>query len=204
MDIKEHILNEADKLFCTYGIKSITMDDIARHLGISKKTIYVHFKDKNELVMLLIQKILDSQRCVIDDKQETSENAIDEVFKAVTELQGLLSNMNPMFINDMQKYHPEAWKIFQEFRNNKLFETITANLQRGIKEGYYREDIQVDILAKIRIEQVDMVFNPTIFSPNKHSLSAVMTALTEHFVYGVCNIKGHKLINQYKQLNEEE
>src|SRR5690606_12650056 len=118
--------------------------------------------------------------------------------------QGLLSNMNPMFINDMQKYHPEAWKIFQEFRNNKLFETITANLQRGIKEGYYREDIQVDILAKIRIEQVDMVFNPTIFSPNKHSLSAVMTELTEHFVYGVCNIKGHKLINQYKQLNEEE
>lgn len=204
MDLKEHILNEADKLFCTYGIKSITMDDIAHHLGISKKTIYVHFKDKNEMVMLLIQKILDSQRCVIDTKQETSANAVEEVFMAVTELQDLLSNMNPMFINDLQKYHPEAWKVFQEFRNKKLFEVITANLHRGIAEGYYRKDIQPDILARLRIEEVGMAFNPAVFSANNYSYSAIMTELTEHFLFGVCNLKGHRLINQYKQLNEEE
>jgi len=180
------------------------MDDIARHLGISKKTIYVHFRDKNEIVMLVIRKLLDRQRCVLDDKQKISENAVDEVFKAVTELQGLLSNMNPMFINDLQKYHPEAWKVFQEFRNKQLLETIIKNLERGMMEGYYRKDIQPDILAKMRIEQVDMVFNPIVFTPNKYSLSSIMTELTVHFLHGVCSLKGHKLINQYKQLNEDE
>src|SRR5690606_2453490 len=183
---------------------SITMDDIAHHLGMSKKTLYVHFKDKNEIVMLLIRKMLECQQCVMDDKQETSANAVDEIFKAVTELQDLLSNMNPMFINDLQKYHPEAWKVFQDFRNNKLFETIIANLERGIKEGYYRKDIRAGILARMRIEQIDMVFNPAVFSANKYSFSTIMTELTEHFLYGICNLKGYKLINQYKQLNEEE
>jgi AcrR family transcriptional regulator len=204
LDLKEHIIEQADKLFHQYGIKSVTMDDIAKHLGMSKKTIYIHFSDKNELVHTLIKRAMDEQNCVMDRTHTSSENAVDEVFKAVTEVQEMLSNMNPMFLFDMQKYHPQAWLVFREFREKKLYKVIRDNLQRGIKEKLYRKEINADILTRMRLEQIDMIFTHPFFRSNKYSVSQAMAEITEHFLYGICTLKGHKLINNYKHVTEED
>ena len=205
MEVKDHIISESDKLFCQYGFKSVTMDDIARHLGMSKKTIYTHFCDKNEIINTVIDIKLSSQKCLIKTNIETAENAVHEAFFAVTNLKQMLSNMNPVLFYDLQKYHPKAWSYFKEFREKHLYSAIYDNLLAGIKEGYYREDIKPDILTQMRLEQIDLIFNMNSnYAEGKYGIVQVMTELTEHFLYGICTIKGHKLINKYKEIIDEE
>ena len=204
MDLKKHIVTEADNLFCQYGIKSVTMDDIAKHLGMSKKTIYQHFIDKNSLVVDLMRDKMENQACIMDETCGQSLDAVNEVFISVTNMQELLSKMNPMLFYDLQKYHPEAWGLFKGFRENKLYKIIHTNLIRGIEEKYYREEMNLHILSLMRIQQIDSVFNQSTYPINQFNITQVMTELTEHYLYGICTLKGHKLINKYKQILEDE
>lgn len=203
MDLKERIITESEELFCKYGIKRITMDDIARHLGISKKTIYLHFKDKNELVHTLIGEMLSRQTCVMDQNESEAGNAVKEICLVVTHLKDLLSKMNPMIFFDLQKYHPETWDMFKNHRSEYMRNCLIRNLKRGIDEGLFRKELNLEIIAIMRMAQVDMIFNQLEYAPGKFNLSDVMTELTEHYLYGLCTIKGHHLINQYKQITEE-
>ncbi len=180
------------------------MDDIAKHLGMSKKTIYLHFSDKNELVVNLFQDKMENQVCIMDKSTVASGDAVQEVFNAVTNVKNMLSKMNPMLFYDLQKYHPQAWMVFKTFRESNLFKTINQNLKRGIKEGYFRSEINLDILTRMRIEQIGSVFNQITYPIKDFNISQVMTELTEHFLYGICTLKGHKLVNKYKQITEEE
>ena len=203
MELRDRILREADELFCKFGVKRITMDDIAKQLGISKKTIYLHFKDKNELVYVLIQNLLDKQMKDMDVHTANASNSIQEVFLVVTHLQVMLSKMNPMMFYDLQKYHPEAWNLFKNFRYSYMKDCLLKNLKWGVEDGLFRKEINFEIIAVLRIEQVDMIFNQIVFPSGKYMLSDVMTEITEHYLYGLCTLKGHKLINKYKQLTEE-
>ena len=201
VEIKEYIVEEADKLFCQFGFKSVTMDDIAKHLGMSKKTIYQHFSDKDELVTILIEEKLRNQHCAMDICASKAENAVEELFFAITNIHELLSSMNPKLFYDLQKYHPKAWLSFRAFKEQNLGKCIELNLERGIREGLYRSEIKTDILANMRLEQVDLLFSQNNkYTMNKYSLVQVMVEITEHFLYGICNLKGLEKINHYKQL----
>jgi AraC-like DNA-binding protein len=205
LEVKDYIISESDNLFCQHGFKSVTMDDLAKHLGMSKKTIYTHFSDKNEIVNMVIDNKLNYQKCVIKEGCEKSENAVHELFFAVTNMQDFLSKLNPNLFYDLQKYHPQAWLSFKNFRQKCLYETIYTNLMRGIQEGYYRSDIKCDILTQMRLEQIDLLFsNSSAYTNGRYGIAQVMVELTEHFLYGVCTLKGHKLINKYKNITEEE
>ncbi|HEX8376934.1 MAG TPA: TetR/AcrR family transcriptional regulator [Pedobacter sp.] len=203
MELRERILTEADDLFCKFGVKRITMDDVAKQLGMSKKTIYQHFKDKNELVYVLIQNMLEAQMKVMDEQAASAENAVQEVFLVVTHLQDMLSKMNPMIFYDLQKYHPEVWTLFKNFRYSYMKDCLLKNLKCGVEEGLFRDNLNFEIMATMRIEQCDMVFNQIVFPPGKYMISEVMIEITEHYLYGLCTLKGHKLINKYKQITEE-
>ncbi|TZF83610.1 TetR/AcrR family transcriptional regulator [Pedobacter sp. BS3] len=202
MDVKERILTECDTLFCRYGIKSVTMDDIARHLGISKKTIYQHFKDKSDLVYQLIDNRLQSQMCIIDENSQVATNAVEEIYLSVTQMQHLLSNTHVMLFYDLQKYHPDAWLLFKRFREKCLYDKVYANLERGIKEGYFRTEMNLEIITMMRVEQIDVAFNQSLHPDSKHSVLQVMVELTEHYLYGICNAKGYKMIEKLKQNTE--
>jgi len=203
MDLKTRILTEADELFCKFGVKRITMDDIAKQLGMSKKTIYQHFKDKNELVFVLIQNMLELQMQEMDKRSAGAKNAVEEVFFVVTHLQEMLSKMNPMVFYDLQKYHPDVWTLFKDFRFTYMKDCLLKNLKRGVDEGYFRKEINFEIMALMRLEQVDMIFNQIIFPAGRFMILEVMTELTEHYLYGLCTLNGHRLINKYKQIIEE-
>ncbi|MEE1945856.1 helix-turn-helix domain-containing protein [Pedobacter sp. KR3-3] len=200
MEIKEYIIKEADKLFCQFGFKSVTMDDIAKHLGMSKKTIYQHFSDKDELVNILISEKIGTQDCVVKDGAKNSENAVHEIFFAMSNINELLSNMNPKLFYDLQKYHPKAWLIFRRFKEKTLTMAIANNLERGVEEGLYRSEINVDIITQMRLAQIDLLFNQhDNYTMNKYSLAQVMIAITEHYLFGVCSPKGLELISRYQQ-----
>lgn len=178
------------------------MDDIARHLGMSKKTIYLYFADKNQLVCTLMKDKLEDHISGIDMCFSEATNAIEEIFRAVLKVREMFQNMNPMLFYDLQKYHIEAWNLFQQFRNDYLYKCMQRNLERGVIDGLYRSDIDIDIMAKLRIEQIDLVFSQKVFPPSSYHLAQVMTHITEHFLYGISTLKGHELINKYKQFSD--
>lgn len=194
----ERIIQGGEELFLSAGIKSVTMDDIAKHLGMSKKTIYQFFSDKNELVIALIKKKLDDDICQIESARQNSTNVIEEMINMMKGSEEIFSRINPIVIHDLQKYHPEAWAQFQHFKNNILVKTLEQLLTKGIEQGFVRQDIDVKILAKMRFNQVETGFNITIFPIAEFSTWKVQYQMLEHFNYGICTLKGHELLDQYK------
>lgn len=199
----ERIIQGGEELFLQAGIKSVTMDDIARHLGMSKKTIYQFFKDKNELVIALVKKKLQEDEDQMAEIISKSGNVIEEMINMMKCSEEIFSRINPIVIHDMQKYHPDAWKHFQNFKSGVLIHTLEELLTKGIKQGYIRADIDVKVLARMRVSQVEFGFNTTIFPVAEFNTWKVQSQLLEHFNYGICTLKGYKLLNQYKNINEE-
>ena len=198
MSQTDRIVEGCEELFLTAGIKGVTMDDIARHLGMSKKTIYQFFKDKDELVMALVKKKLLDDKCQMDEIIGKSANVIEEMINMMKYSEEILSRINLAVIHDMQKYHPEAWREFYKFKNEVLVQTLEHLLSKGIKQGYIRPDIDVKIMAKMRVNQVELGFNAKVFPTPEFNLWIVQQQMMEQFNFGVCTLKGYKLLNQYK------
>jgi AcrR family transcriptional regulator len=204
LETKDKIVQGAAELFFKYGIKSITMDDIAKHLAMSKKTIYQFFSDKNELVEHLMVVKLKEDECQFRQVHQESENVIAEVFNLMKQMSTVFSGMNHTLFYDLQKYHPGAWKLFRIFKHEFIEKMVEDCIRKGIKDGLVRPDLNPKILARMRMEQVEMGFNEEIFPPDKFKMVDVQVALFDHFLHGICTLKGHKLINKYKQIIEEE
>src|SRR6202000_425758 len=139
----ERIILGGEELFLKAGIKSITMDDVAKHLGMSKKTIYQFFKDKNELVIALVKKKLKEDEAQMSAIINQSANVIEEMINMMKCSEEIFSRINPIVIHDMQKYHPDAWKQFQDFKAGVLVRTLEELLNKGIEQGYIRPEIDV-------------------------------------------------------------
>lgn len=204
METKDRILLGAQELFFKYGIKSVTMDDIAKHLAISKKTIYQFFEDKNEVVVMLMKLELKKNEQEFGDLQKKSSNVIEEIFHIMDHVTVMFTKTNPNVFYDLQKYHPAAWKMFKDFKEKCMTEMVERSIQKGIADGLVREDINPKLLAKFRIEQIEMGMNPEIFPPDQFRVVDVQVGLLDHFLHGICTLKGHKLVNKYKELLEEE
>ncbi|MFI5136256.1 MAG: TetR/AcrR family transcriptional regulator [Sphingobacteriales bacterium] len=203
MSQKERIIQGGEELFLTSGIKSITMDDIARHLGMSKKTIYQFFKDKNELVMALTKKKLQEDEDRVSEIISKSANVIEEMINMMKCSEDIFARINPIVIHELQKYHPEAWKQFQSFKSEVLVHTLEELLSKGVKQGYIRPEIDVKIIARMRVNQVELGFNNSVFPAAEFNTWKVQQQFHEHFNYGICTLKGYKLLNQYKNIIEE-
>lgn len=179
------------------------MDDIARHLGISKKTIYHYFKDKDEVVHSLMLHTIEDDRCRIKNARENAKNVVEEVFKMMDEMREMLGRINPILFYELHKFYPQTWKLFQEFKSSFILNMVETSLKRGQKEGYIRPDIDIKILTRMRVEMVEQAMKGEMFPSEQFNVLDVQLALTEHFLYGVCTLKGHKLINKYKNIEEE-
>lgn len=184
-------------MFWRYGIKSITMDDIAKELGISKKTIYQHFADKDEIVKEVIEKELDCEKSDMERLKSEVRDPIEEVMKASEYMRANFATISPVLFHDLKKYHPKAWTLFQKHKYEHIVHTISANLTEGKTMGLYRRDIDVEILARLRLEQIEMAFDTTIYPPQKFSMMDVQIQFIHHFLRGILTEEGFKLYNTY-------
>ena len=199
----ERIVAGGEELFLKAGIKSVTMDDIARHLGMSKKTIYQFFKDKNELVIALSKKKLQEDEDMMNDIIGKSGDVIEEMINMMKCSEDIFSRINPIVIHDMQKYHPEAWKMFQDFKAEVVIGKLEELLNKGVEQGYIRPDLDIKILAIMRLAQVEMGFNQAIYPAAEFNVWRVQQQMLEHFNFGICTLKGYKLLNKHKNIYEE-
>lgn len=205
LNVKNRIVQKGEELFKKFGVRSVTMDDIARQLGISKKTIYQFFPDKDALVRAVMHYNLDKHHEDIEQCcGQGAANAVEELLNVIDRMVGILREYNPTMIYDLQKYFPKIWLMFKEFRDSFVLNKIRENLIRGINEGLYRSDFDMDIIAIMRLWQTDMCFNADIYPPSKFNLLKVMEQTTDHYLHGLVTLKGHKLINKYKNLKEDE
>ncbi len=206
MEIKNRIKQKADELYRRYGIKSVTMDEIASQLGVSKKTIYHSFSDKNELVDAVIVDMLDYNMECCQSDQKKSQNAIHEVYLVMEMLQTMFENLNPSILFDMERNHPATFEKFRQHKYKYLFQVVKDNIERGKKEELYRPEINTDVVAKIRLETMLLPFNEDIFPKNKYSLVFLEQQLIEYHLFGLVTLKGYKLITKYQKerLNKTE
>ncbi|MEN9697393.1 MAG: hypothetical protein RLZ56_814 [Bacteroidota bacterium] len=197
--MENRILFKSRELMHRQGIKHVTMDDIASQLGISKKTIYQFYKDKDALVMAVINFELEEQALKCKKTQDNAENAVHEMFMILEDIQHVFKNMNPMTMNELAKYHPQAYERIQNHKNAFMLQIIKNNLIKGVAEGLYRSDIDPEILSIYRIETSFVPFNPTLYPYSKFDIGKVTIQIIENFIYGVMSIKGIELMEQYKQ-----
>lgn len=200
MEHKERILEKATDLFKRYGIRSITMDEIAAQLGISKKTIYQFFTDKDAMVEAVVNEEMKQNEEGCREYSVTAENAVHEIFLAMDGIEEMLKTMNPQLIHDLEKHHPAAFKRLKQYKYQFLYTMIKENLERGTQEDFYRSDVNIDIAARHRIETAFMPFNQEAFPYNKYPMNQTCQELAVLYLHSISNEKGKVLIAKY--LNE--
>ena len=203
LDTKQRIQKAAHDLLMQYSIRSVSMDDIAANLGMSKKTIYQYFKDKDELVEAVVDDVIDTNQCICNDDREKADNAVHEIFLVMDMMAEMFKTMNPSILFDMQKYHPSAYRKFLKHRNEYLYNVCRQNLERGIREELFRSEIHVDILARYRVETMLIAFNPEFQRNVKQSLLEIEKEIIIHYLFGLVSLKGYKLVLKYMEQKEK-
>jgi AcrR family transcriptional regulator len=201
---RDKILKGAEGLFTKYGVRSISMDDIARHLSVSKKTLYQHFTDKEDIVTLVFEAVLSESRKEFEAIHHTAENAIDELAKLSVCLKKNVDEINPSLLFDLQKYYPKAWAVWLEFKRMCIYDSIKRNLDQGIAEGFYRPEINTEIISIVRMALIETAFDDKTFSHDKFRMTEVQMQIFEHFVFGILTEKGRKQYLRCKEKNTPE
>jgi AcrR family transcriptional regulator len=202
-EIKKKIIRGAETLFTKYGVRSISMDDIARHLSVSKKTLYQHFEDKEDIVTMAVQSHIERIMGEFDLIQSSAVDAIDELSKASACLKRTMSEINPSLMFDLEKYHPRAWSVWVDSKKKFIRESVIRNLKKGVQEGYFRAELDLEIMATIRMELVQLAFDDGIFPRAQFNLTDVQVQLFDHFVFGLLTEKGRKKYLKCKETQVE-
>lgn len=184
------LILQACGIFMQYGIRSVTMDDLARHLGVSKKTIYQVVKDKNELVLKCVELNRNIDQCNVSSICGQNLNAIDELFEISKMVVEQLSGVHPSIFYDMEKYHRDAWGALQHHKQSYIYDCIRGNLLKGIEQGMYRDDLHVDVIAKIYVSRIDDLWNGSIFPPDKYKLPEIYLEMFRYHIRGVASQEG--------------
>lgn len=198
MSLARRIISQSSDLFIRFGIKAITMDEISREIGVSKRTIYENFKDKDELLrscLIYLDEYYDREKdkLIID-----SNNTIDMVFRVLKHGVNTINSINPLFFTDLKKYHYKIWNDTYRMNSERhLAQTITS-LKKGINEGLYRREIDIEIVAKLLHEQLRILSEEQIFPSARYSKTSVFENIIINFIRGIATRRGLDLIEEYQ------
>jgi len=201
---EQQLLEQVDKLFMRCGIKSLTMDDISRELGISKKTLYIHCSDKEDLLIKCFSFHFKCEEDFQESIRLKNLNAIDELFEVINHVSEMLKTIHPSIHYDLRKYYPEAWKIFSEYKKSFLYKSVSENMEKGKREGLYRENLNIPIVARIYLSRIDVIFDGELFPPNTFSFPEVFFEMLRYHIRGISSPKGIEyFMNKIKTIDPQ-
>lgn len=189
------IMERASLVYMKYGIKSITMDDLARELGISKKTIYEHFTNKDELICSIMEMKTEMDQALCLNCAQQSENAIDDLIRTIEIVTTEIGNINLSIFYDLHKYHTKAWEILENHKWQFVLDMIRANIQRGISEGLYRKDLDSEVIARLYVGSIELILNPSIFAWPDFTFDKLFRKMLHFHIRGMASDKGIKYLN---------
>jgi TetR/AcrR family transcriptional regulator, cholesterol catabolism regulator len=199
MEILPKILGASAELFRQYGFKTITMDDIARRAGISKKTLYQHFANKHEVVNESLVWYKAQMTEVCEALLRESENPVEAMVRMAAFMDETHKKINPMAMFELQRFFPETYHLFRELLIEKDAGMIRDNILEGIRLGLYRDNLNADLLARYRLETSLMIHQPNLMVNERDELLYVHMEIAEHFMYGIMTARGVELYIKYKQ-----
>lgn len=193
---KEKLLRDVTQLFMAYGVKRMTMDEVAGQLHISKKTLYRHVKDKADLVLQCVRLECGYEEGQIRAITEKGLNAVDENIEISRFVLGQIEQVHPAVFSELESYYPEAWHELQESRQGFTGEVIFKNISKGIEEGYFRADTHVEIAVRLWIARINAIFDPRLFPMREFAMSEIYRQMFNQQIRGIATEKGLKYFEE--------
>ncbi|MEE4117000.1 MAG: TetR/AcrR family transcriptional regulator [Marinilabiliaceae bacterium] len=199
MDYSKRISEEAEKLFMKYGIRTVTMDMIAHELGISKRTIYENFSDKDSLVTHVIRERALKQKESFKEIMKSSANVIDVVFTIIETAGREMRDTNPNYMLDLKKYHHKVFRLLcdrGEIRNSEMSLDI---LRRGVEEKIFRYEINIELVNEGIQGFIDSIQENELFHSSKYSKFEIFDNILFSYLKGISTDEGNKIIDEYRK-----
>ncbi|MFT5166063.1 MAG: AcrR family transcriptional regulator [Saprospiraceae bacterium] len=197
MESKAKILQGATGLFLKYGVKSVTMDDISRELGISKKTLYQHVENKADLIEQTVQLYIDDEKKMIASIRGEAENAIHEMVILAKYITQMFREMPSGLTYDLQKYHRKSWDLMESYNQTHIYGVIKDNIERGIEQGVYRNDLNPDIIAKLYVGKTSIIVDEDVFPLRDYNKENLFKEYIKYHLHGIASAKGLKLLEKH-------
>jgi TetR/AcrR family transcriptional regulator, cholesterol catabolism regulator len=197
MDTKEEIIVRSEQLFMRVGVKSVTMDDISRELGMSKKTLYQHFENKDSLIEAVINTHCDREKTFTELIAREAKDALDEVKNIGSFLASTIEDVSPSTLFDLQKYYNKSWETLMRKQDEHIINSIVRNIEKGISEGNYRSDVNSGVIARIYAKATYMIVEEIANPNSKFSRKEMIWELHNYHIHAIATPKGLKLWKQY-------
>lgn len=194
---EKEILERSEFLFRSRGFKRVTMDDIARDLGMSKKTVYKYFRNKKDLILQNIEGKINAEKSQFCELEKNSENAVQEMIQLIQHVIRMFEGSKPRLFDELRRFYPGSWKVLDGFLKRHVYKRIFNNIERGKREKLYRENIDVDFVAKMYVSQVRSIMMEELFPRNKYKKSELFKKLIEYHIRGIANERGNELYDEY-------
>ncbi|MCR9226107.1 MAG: TetR/AcrR family transcriptional regulator [Flavobacteriaceae bacterium] len=201
--MRENIIHKATEMFLNLGFKSITMDDLAHELGISKKTIYSHFKNKTELVEEATMTMCDFITCGIDNIVELKQNPIEELYEIKRFVMVHLKDEKSSPLYQLQKYYPKVHSVLKEKQYNSMHGCVVENVKRGMEMGIYRDNLNVEFVSRIYFSGVMSIKDNSLFPTDIFSKAELLDYYLEYHLRGIVTPEGRKILNSIINSNKE-
>ena len=202
--MKHKIIQKATALFLKHGFKSVTMDAISDELGISKKTIYLHFKNKTALVKQCTYSIMEQITTGIDAICSLEQNPIDELFEIKKFIMHQLENEQSAPQYQLQKYYPEISKSLHQEQFEKMMECTKRNMVKGINEGLYRKNLNPDFIARLYFVGITGIRDQKIFPVKRYSAKYITDEYLEYHLRGIVTQEGLNSLNRFIKENQSD
>jgi predicted transcriptional regulator len=200
--MKDEILHKATDLFITLGFKSVTMDDIANKMGISKKTIYLHFKNKTKLVEATTMSMFNLISYGIDCICTLEKNPIEEIYDIKAFVMEHLKDEKSSPQYQLQKYYPQIFATLKKKQFDLMQDCVKENLERGIKLKLYRTTINIDFISRIYFNSILAIKDKDLFPLKQFSMNMLMEHYIEYHLRGICTQKGLDVLTQITNSNQ--
>jgi len=194
---RDFIVEQAHRLFMQYGLRGVTMEDLAREMGVSKKTLYVHFTDKNSLVEAAVASFLSQHQAAAEAIFQTSPNPIDQLWGIAGAIQSQLQQVKPSVYLELRKYFPSAYKLFENYQQQSIRKQVVANLIGGVEAGWYRASLNPEILSRLFIQLMPMKMDLLIFQPDRFDFNTLHREMLMYHMHGICSSKGLEYLTQH-------
>jgi AcrR family transcriptional regulator len=196
-----HVLEQVRRLYHRYGIKSVTMDDVAKHLCISKKTLYEHFTDKEDLVSHVVLMDHSNRKKFFQEIKNRNLNAIEELFEVYRMINSMFRDYNSSMEYDIHKYYPDLYSRVKDIRRKGMYDTMYNNMNKGKKEGLYRKELNSKIIARLHVFRVENMFDNDIFTMEELVSVKVFNEVFVYHMEGIMNAKGRSFFEKnFKRL----
>ena len=204
MDLTTKLLHRVTEMFLRFGIKSVSMDDISRDLGISKKTLYCMVPNKAKLVSDILHRFIEEEEAQVAVIDSQAKDPIHEMVLIARHVTRMLKKLSPNTLYDLKKYYLEAWREMETSRNEMIHRNIKRNLETGIKHELYRDDLNVDLLSTLYVRMATYIVDQKIMDITREQKINLYKEFIKYHIRGIGTTKGMKVLKNYEQLINED